>query len=173
MKRARFLPAVAAVLLSSAALAGEVIGNTYISEKDGVIEISAEGWDVKDTEGKVAFQIAALSPKQQIQGMTPSVQFYRLANPGGAVTPEFMLQQLRDAYVKQGGEAGAIEPRRIAGKQVLTLPVSMSKDGGRANGLFYMMQGEKSLYWAQFFANVKVWDDARKQFDELMEKVKY
>jgi hypothetical protein len=155
------------------ALAGEIIGNTYISEKDGVIEIPAEGWEIKDTEAPGGFKIAELTPREAIGGTRPAIVFFRLSNPGGAVTPEAMVKQFADAYLKQGGEVSPMEVRRIAGKRVLALPMSMSKDGGRANGLLYMLQGEKSLYWGQFFANVNVWAEAREKFDAVMEKVKY
>lgn len=155
------------------ALAGEVIGNTYISEKDGVIEIPAEGWEIKDTEAAGSFQIAQLTAREAIGGTRPNVTFWRLANPGGAVTPESMVQQMSTELIKQGAEVSPMETRRVAGKRVVVLPFSLSKGGGKANGLFYMLQGEKSLYWANFSANVNVWEQARPRFDELMEKVKY
>jgi hypothetical protein len=155
------------------ARAGEVIGSTYISEKDGVIEITAEGWNIKDAESPGQFKLAELTPKQAIGGTNPNMQVFRLANPGGAISGQFMLQQIREGLVKQGMEAGQIETRRIGGKRVLTLLASMIKDGGKANGLVYMFEGEKSLYWVQFFANAVVWDEARQRFDEVMEKVKY
>ena len=169
----RLALAVLACASASFVLGGEIIGNTYISEKDGVIEITAAAWNIKDNEAPGGFKIATLTPKQPLKGTVTSVEIFRLANPGGAVTPDTMLQMLRDGFVKQGMEASAIETRRISGKRVLALPLAMSKAGGRSNGLVYMMQGEKSLYWAQFFANVAVWDEARALFDEVMEKVKY
>lgn len=170
-------PLASALLIcafSSPVFAGEIIGNTYISEKDGVIEITAEGWDIKDAEGRGGpdpYLIVTLHIKGT--GAATALQFWRLANPGGAVTPEAMLQELRKVYEKQGMEVGAMEPRRVSGKRVLTMSTSISKGSGRSNGFLYMMQGEKSLYWAQFWANVTIFDDAQKKFDEVIEKVRY
>ena len=159
--------------LSSPVFAGEIIGNTYISEKDGVIEITAEGWDIKDAEGRTPDPYLIVTLNIKGTGAMTALQFWRLANPGGAVTPEAMLQELRKSYEKQGLEVGGMEPRRLSGKRVLMMPTTTSKGGGRASGFLYMLQGEKSLYWAQFWANVTIFDDARKKFDEVMEKVKY
>jgi hypothetical protein len=112
----RVVPAAAAILAAATAFAGEVIGNTYISEKDGTFEITAEGWNIKDAETPGQVKIVELTTKQPINGITPSLQFYRLAHMGGAITPEFMLQQLREGLAKQGMEVGAIESRRFAGE---------------------------------------------------------
>lgn len=148
--------------------AGEIIGQTYISEKDGVIEIQGEVWKIKDLEGQ-EHSIAI----QTLKGTRATAQFFRLGNPGGVVTQKTMLQELRKGFEKQGVEVGAVEPRRVSGKRVLALPMSMAIKGGRANLLVYMMQGEKSLYWATFVANAAIWDDARKKFEALIETVKY
>ena len=168
---AGLLAGLAAV--SVPAPAGEVIGNTYISEKDGVIEITAEGWDIKDTESAGQFKLAELTVREPINGFTPRILLFRVGNPGGAIAPENILQQMREGFEKQGMEVGQIEPRRIAGKRVLALPVSMTTGSGKSNGLIYALQGERSLYWMQFFANAVVWDEARQLFDQVMEKVKY
>lgn len=154
-------------------LAGEVIGNTYISEKDGVIEFTAEAWNIKDTETPGKIKLAELTPKSPIKGYTPSIQVNRLANPGGQIAPDWFLQQIRAGLEKEGAEVAPIETRRIAGKRVLAMQATMTRDGGKANVLFYMLQGEKSLYWTQLAANVNAWDEARQMFDEFMEKVKY
>jgi len=161
------------VVVAGAATAGEVIGNTYISEKDGVIEISAPAWNIKDTETAGSPMLAELTVKQPLDGMVPKVQFFRLANPGGVIQPDFLIGQIRDGLAKQGAEVGQIEPRRVAGKRILTTQFTVSRDGGRAHGLIYMLRGDRALYWAQFYSNVVVWEQARPLFDELMEKVKY
>lgn len=168
--------AIVVVLLVGAAgvaAAGEIIGNTYISEKDGVIEIPAPGWNIQDKESAGQAMIAQLTPKASINGFTPMISFYRMPNPGGQIKPDVMVGMMRDNLVKQGAEAGQLEPRRVAGKSIATMQFTMSKDGGRAHGLIYILSGEKALYWATFACNVKAWEQGRVAFDEVMEKVKY
>jgi len=176
MKTVQVRALVAAALLAGsipAAVAGEVIGNTYISEKDGVIEVVAEGWNIKDTETAGKAELAELTPKESIDGFRPVISINRFANPGGQIEPDWFLQQIREGLVKEGAEVQPIETRRIAGKRVMVLQYSMTKGGGKANGLIYMMQGDKSLYWTNFNANVVVWERTRPMFDEVMERVKY
>lgn len=176
MKAVRVRWLLTAALLGGAvgaAVGGEVIGNTYISEKDGVIEVVAEGWNIKDTETAGKAKLAELTPKEPIDGFRPSISISRFANPGGQIEPDWFLGQVRDGLVKQGAEVQPIETRRIAGKRVIALQYSMTKGEGKANGVIYMMKGEKSLYWANFAANVKVWERTRPMFDDVMENVKY
>jgi len=176
MKAVRVRWLLTAALLGGAvgaAVGGEVIGNTYISEKDGVIEVMAEGWNIKDTETADKALLVKFTPKVAIDGFRSPIMIFRFANPGGQIEPDYLLQQIRDGMVKQGAEVRPIQMRRIAGKRVMTLQYSLTTEGGKANGLFYMMQGEKSLYWANFTANVKVWERARPMFDEFMDNVKY
>ena len=176
MKSIRSGARVAALLLVSAgspAIAGEVIGNTYISEQDGVIEVPAEGWNIKDTETPGNVKLAEFTPKAAIDGYRPSLTINRLANPGGQIEPDWLLQQIRDGLVTQGAVVQPTETRRIAGKPVLVLQYSMTQGVGAANGLLYMMQGESSLYWASFASNVNAWERSRPMFDEVMEKVRY
>lgn len=164
--------------LSIAVCAGEIVGSSFISEKDGVIEVAAEGWTIMDTEAAPPFPyvIARFTLRPPLKGMSPYADLFRLPNPGGQVTPEAMLQELRDSLGKQPNMTpAAIEARQFAGRRVLALPVTVKVPTANAtvNGMIYMMQGERSLYWAQFFANATIWNDARAAFDRLMENVKY
>jgi hypothetical protein len=155
-------------------IAGEVIGDTYISEKDGVIELTAKEWNIEDVETPGSAKIAQLSIKDPINGTHPSILVFRLGPPASAsVTPEAFAKMLREQFAKQGAEMDPIETRRIAGKRVLVLQGSLSKDEGKAIMLTYLLSGEKSFYWLHLSSNVNAWDKARPKFDELMETVKY
>lgn len=160
------------------AFAGEIIGSNYISETDGVIEIAAEGWTIMDTEKAPIFpnQFARFSVQRPLGGseLRPHADFFRLANPGGAVQAEAFLREIGEGMAKVPGmSVSPIEARQFAGRQVLALPASMTVKGGSSRGVIYLMKGEKSLYWAQLFAPAAMWEEARAAFDRLMENVKY
>lgn len=172
--------AVAAVLVLSlclpAASAGEIVGNNYISEKDGVIEVVAEGWTIQDTESKPPHpnQIAKFTLKRALAGVTPSADLFRLANPGGTVLPDAMLAEIgKGLAALPGFTVKPVEERQMGGRRVHMLPINMVSGNVRVTGLIYMLKGEKALYWAQFFARNDIWDQAQPLFDKLVESTKY
>lgn len=165
-----FLLAVAAL----PALAGEVIGNTYISEKDGVIEVAAEDWEIKDVEQPGAAQIARFDLKSTPQaGFTASALLFRVGSFGGVLKPEAIINQLRGSLESKGAEVSPMEARRFAGKRVLAFSYVMQNDQGKANGQAYSLEGPKAIYWFMCSSNVRIWEHAQKKCDELIEKTKY
>lgn len=158
------------------AFAGEIVGTAYISEKDGVIEVPAEGWSIEDTEKKPPYpnHIAKFKVKNALRGMTPHVDLFRLANPGGAVLPEAMLAEISKGLAATPGfSVKPIEERQMDGRRVHVLSVTMVSGNARVNGLVYMLKGDRSLYWAQFFANTTIWDEVQPMFNKLVESAKY
>ena len=170
----RYVILVILLELAIPVFAGEVIGNTYISEKDGTIEITTSEWDIKDTEVAGRAQIARLELKAAPEsGFTGTVLVYRLSNFGGAVKVDTILSQLRAGVEKNGAKVGMLEPKRFAGKPVQVFGYYMEKDGGRADGQMYLVEGPKALYWLNCTANIKIWEHVRQKCDELMAQVKY
>lgn len=173
-----FVTAIALVLGLGlpAVVAGEIVGNAYISEKDGVIEVVAEGWTIEDTEKKPPSpnHIAKFTMKSALKGITPHADLFRLANPGGAILPDAMLAEIGKGLAAiPGFSVKSIEERQMGGRRVHMLPVAMVSGNVRVNGLVYMMKGDKALYWAQFFAGAIIWDEAEPLFNKLVESTKY
>jgi hypothetical protein len=163
--------------LAPAGIAGEVVGSTFISEKDGVIEVNADGWNITDAEKAGGFplnQIARFTVKAPIAGATPYVDLFRLANPGSQIQAEQMLKQIGDGLTAiPNAKISPIETRQIGGRRVLVLPALIAQQGVRVQGRTYMMQGDKSLYWAQVYASEQVWGQLETSVARLIESTRY
>ncbi len=174
--KARNLGFAGAMLLAacSAALAGEVIGNTYIGEKHGYIEVlSPEGkWSIKDKEGE-GTGVVELRLKDPINGTNPSVLVQAIPHSGGLVPADMVLQIMRDSFAQQGMQTGPVETGRIAGKKVYQFWIRLERSGQVVKGDVVMCEGDKSFFMIQFTANSVAYDAARPLFNDVLEKVKY
>jgi len=166
--------------LAPVGIAGEIVGSTFVSEKDGVIEVNADGWNITDAEKAGGFalnQIARFTVKAPIAKATPSVDLFRLANPGSQIQAEQMLMEIGKGltYIPNVKvNVSSVETRQIGGRRVLVLPVLMAYPNGvRVQGRTYMMQGDKSLYWAQVYASEPVWEQIEASVAKLIENTKY
>ena len=169
--RRELILGVSALIFSFYAWSGELIGNTYIGEKQGYIEIqSPDGkWQIEDREGR-GYEIAMLRSKEQINNSRPNIliQGFPIA---GDMTFENMLREIRQGHEKQGWELGPIETKRYGGKQVLTFSSRLLGKGVR--GEMYLLRGEKSTFFASCTAADGAYTAAKPLCDEVIERVKY
>lgn len=168
-----------------AASVGKLLGHpgsdataaSFVNEKDGRIEVRAEGWNVIDTSktaGFPAIQIARFTPKQPIGSATVNVELFRMTNPNSAVEPQALLQQIGKSFgAKPGYNVSDVEVRTLGGKKVFLLPVLAEQQGIRIKGNVIMMQGEKSLYWTQTFVPEAVWSQVDSMLVKLIENTTY
>lgn len=168
-----WLVALAMLLCPLPCHPGEIIGNTYIGEKHGYIEIqSPDGkWQIQDREGQ-SNQIAILTLKDAINGTRPTMLFFGIPNPGGVTLPE-VAQWGRDAIEKNGFELGTIETRRYGGKPAIIFTATITKGGGRATMLSITLEGPKSFFQVYASANAVAYDAAKPLFEEVVEKLKF
>jgi len=169
----RWVAIVTGMLIASLVSAGEIIGNTYISEKQGYIEIqSPDGkWQIQDREGQ-GTQLANLTLKDPISGSRPTILFFSIPKAGDVKVDE-VVQWARDAMVQNGMELGAIEPVRFGGKQVVVFLGSLTKGNIKVMQRSYMLEGPKSFFMVSATAQAAAFDAAKPLFDEVVEKVKY
>ena len=167
----KWIAAAAVLLLAIPVDAGEIIGNTYIGEKQGYIEIqSPDGkWEIEDREGR-GFEIAMLKSREQINNSRPNIHFFGYPIAGD-ITLENMLRELRASFGKQGYELGPIEPKRFAGKQVHTFSGRLLGKGVQTS--MYLFQSAKSVFFVQCAAADAAFDTVKPMCDEVVEKLKY
>ena len=163
----------AGTLLAFAAAAGEIIGNTYISEKQGYIEVqSPDGkWQIQDREGQ-GTQLASLTLKDPISGSRPTMLFFAIPKAAG-VTVDQVVGWSRETMAQNGMELGAIEPLRFGGKPVVVFGGSLTKGNIKVLQRSYMLEGPKSFFMVSATAQAAAFDAAKPLFDEVIEKLKY
>lgn len=173
--RTRFTPLIAALFLSPPTLAGEIIGNTFLGAKNGTIEIvSPEGkWEIKDMEDKGPNAVADLKLKDPIKGTSPTCSVTSATKIAAMIEPDAMAGIMRKALQDQGMELGPLESRRYGGKPVLVHPVSMTKSGNVAKGLFFLLRGPTDYFAVSCIANSVAYDEAVSAFEDLIGKMKY
>ena len=164
---------VAALMLALPAWPGEIIGNTYIGEKHGYIEVvSPDGkWQIEDREGR-SNQIVELSLKSPINGTRPTILFFGIPKLDG-MTIDMVIGMAREAIEKQGMELGPIESRRYAGKPIHAYSGSMTKNNQKAIQVMYVLEGPKTFFFVSASANSAAFDAAKPLFEEVVEKLKY
>jgi len=169
----KWITAVVALLVAFPVVGGEIIGNTYIGEKHGYIEInSPDGkWQIQDREGQ-GTQIAQLALKDQISGSRPTVLFSAIPK-GAGITADQVLQWSREAMEKQGMELGQIEPVRFGGKQVYGFQATLTKGTVKVEQRNYLIEGAKSYFLVSCTALSAAFNAAKPLFEEVMEKLKY
>ena len=157
--------------LSFSAWPGEIIGNTYIGEKQGYIEIQSPGgkWEIEDREGR-GYEIAILRSKEQISNSRPNIHIQGFPMVGD-INMENMLREMRSSLEKNGYELGPIEPKRFAGKQVNTYSGRLLGKGVQI--VAYMLQGAKTVFYMQCAAAETVIATVKPMCDEVVEKLKY
>jgi hypothetical protein len=162
---------ISALVLSFHSWSGEIIGNTYIGEKQGYIEIhSPEGkWEIEDREGR-GHEIALFKFKELLSNSRPAIHFFGFPIAGD-ITLENMLREMRSNLGKQGMELGPIEPKRFAGKPVQTFPGRLLGKGVQST--MYLFQGAKSVFYVQCSAADVVFDTVKPMCDDIIEKLKY
>ena len=160
-------------LFSSGAVSGELIGNTFIGEKSGYIEIQSPGgkWQIEDREGQ-GRAIANLTSKDSIKGSRPTILFQSVPKMG-EMTADEITQITRSVFEKQGFQNGPIEVKRYSGKPVATYHSSMSKDGVKVLMYVFILDGQKSFFLVSATAPEVAYEAAKPLFEEVIEKLKY
>ncbi len=167
------LAALFILATSSPTMAAEASGDSLVSEQPAHIEITVpnEQWEIRSAEDR-AYQIAEMTSRP-VEGLTATVTFWGVANPGAKVSPDQMIENLRKAFSDQGMEVGEHEPRKYGGKRVLTFQAQWTTDRGSTRGVVYLMTAKDSLFWAQFFATDAAYDRFRPTVDEIVAKTRY
>ena len=169
----KWFAAIVTLLLAFPVLGGEIIGNTFIGEKHGYIEItSPDGkWQIQDREGQ-GYQVANLTLKDPISGTRPTVLFSAIPRDA-SVTADQVLQWTREAMEKQGMEVGQIETMRVSGKPVYSFMGSLTKGSVKVLQRSYLLEGAKSFFMVNTTAQAAAFDAAKPLFESVIEKLKY
>lgn len=174
----RLFPAVCALVIGHA-WAGEVIGNTYIGERFGYIEMtSVEGkWDITDREkgatNDLAGTIAHFKLKEAVSGWKPDVNIMGFKKIEGAITADFVMNMMRKEWTAQGGEVEPIETGRIAGKKVFYNDKRIAAKGIPMMGRDIYLEGEKAIFIVHVIAPAHAFPQVLQLVEELVATAKY
>jgi len=162
-----------ALSFSLPVLPGEIIGNTYIGEKNGYIEIQSPGgkWQIVDREGQGP-SIANLTVKDPIKGSRPTLLFQGIPKMGG-ITLDQIMQMIRTSVEQQGLELGPVEMKRYGGKQIATFNSTLTKQGIKVVMNTFICEGPKNFFMATGSAVEGAYEGAKPMFEEVIEKLKY
>ena len=168
---------IAALLCITAlpSIAGEIIGNTYVSDKFGPFEVtSPDGkWSIKDEETASQAQLVKLELKDPLNGHKPNFNVFSVPNPGGTVTLDYFLRTQRESFEKAGIEVGALEVRRFAGKKVPFFSTSMTRSNRTLKADVYVFEGQNAIFFAQCIFDPINHAAHKPLCDEVAETVKY
>jgi hypothetical protein len=170
-----------AVLMLAAAHAGagEVIGNTYVGERFGYIEMtSVDGkWDITDREKEAkndfAGMIAKFKLKEAVSGWKPDVNIMGFKKIEGAVTVDFVMNTMRTEWTGQGGEVDQIETGRIAGKKIFFYDKRLTPQGIPMKGRDIYLEGEKGIFIVAVIAKTPAYPQVLQLLEELVATAKY
>ena len=159
--------------------AGEGIGNTYVGERFGYIELtSVDGkWDIVDKEKSAtndfAGMIAHFKLKEAISGWKPDVNVMGFKKVEGAVTADFVINMMRKEWTAQGGEVEQIETGRIAGRKVFFNDKRISVKGVAMKGRDIYLEGEKGIFIVSVIVRADVYPQTLQLLEELVSAAKY
>lgn len=175
MNRGTFVIAALLSIVALPSIAGEIIGNTYISDKHGPLEVtSPEGkWSIRDEEPAGQSKLVHLELKDPLNGFKPTFSVFSIPNPGGAVPLDSILQMIRGSFEQQGVEVGVLEVRRFAGKKVPFFNASLTRSNVTLKTDVYVFEGQKATFFAQCAVNAISHAAARPLCDQVAETVKY
>lgn len=172
---------VLAVLMLAAAHAGagEVIGNTYVGERFGYIELtSVDGkWEIIDKEKSAtndfAGMIAHFKLKEAVSGWKADVNIMGFKKVEGAITVDFVISMMRKEWAAQGGEVEQIETGRIAGKKVFFNDKRISVKGIAMKGRDIYLEGEKGIFIVSVVVRTDAYPQTLQLLEELVSAAKY
>ncbi len=174
-------------LAMAGARAGEVIGNTYIGERFGHVELTSIGgkWNIidkeKDAQTDVAGVVAEFRLKEPVGSVSTVTAFEVMGfRKSEGRTVDFVINWRRDAFAKLGAET---EPTtgRIAGKKIWLIEkrhTNRMSLGGKdivleMKGSDIILEGEKAIFLLGFFAHAPAYPEARQLLEELAATAKY
>ena len=166
--------------LAAQVRAGEIIGNTFIGERFGYIELtSVDGkWEIvdreKDANNDMAGPVADFKFKEPISGVKP-VTFNALGfrKVDQSITVDFLIKTLRDAWSKQGGEMDSVEAGRISGKKVWITEKRITLKGNHAHGRDILLEGEKAVFVISVVVLAAAYPEYKRLLEELAASAKY
>lgn len=169
----------ALLLVATHAGAGEVIGNTYIGERFGYIELTSVGgkWDITDKErganNDLAGMVAHFKLKDPISGWKPDLNILGFRKVEGAVTADFVINMMRKEWEAQGGEVEQIETGRIAGRMVFFNDKRVTVKGVAMKGRDIYLEGEKAIFIVSVIVRADVYPQALQLLEEMVSAAKY
>lgn len=170
---------LAAGLTAGNAVAGEVIGNTYIGERFGFIEINAvDGkWEIADKEKTAVNDIAGMvvnfKLKQKVSGGAPDVNITGFKKVGDFVTADYVLNMMRESWKSQGFTLNPIETGRISGRKIYFFEMQATLQGLEMKGRNVLLEGEKALFLVAMVTSAQSYQNLVPLFEELVASAKY
>lgn len=171
---------LALLLLAGQAGAGEVIGNTYIGERFGYIELVSVGgkWEVvdreKDAQNDMAGPVADFRLKEPVAGVKPIVfNVWGFRKADASITVDFIIQTLRNAWGQQGGEVESVEAGRLSGRKAWFLEKRVTFQGRLAHGRDIVVEGDKAIFVISTVALAPAYPQVRQLLEELAATAKY
>lgn len=170
---------IAAGLAAGNAFAGEVIGNTYIGERFGFIEVNAADgkWGISDREKTAANDIAGMvvhfKLKEKVSGWAPDVHITGFKKVGDVVTADYVLNMMRESWKSQGFTLNPIETGRISGRKVYLFEMQATLQGMEMKGRNVLLEGEKALFLAAMVTSAQSYQNLLPLFEELIATAKY
>jgi len=170
---------LAACLTAGNAVAGEVIGNTYIGERFGFIEVNAvDGkWEITDKEKTAANDIAGMvvhfKLKEKVSGWSPDVNITGFKKVGSFVTADWVLNMMRDSWKGQGFTLNPIETGRISGRKIYFFEMQATLQGMEMKGRNVLLEGEKAFFLAAMATSAQSYQNLLPLFEELIASAKY
>ena len=159
--------------------AGEVIGNTYVGERFGYIELTAPDgkWEITDKEkgatNDMAGMIAHFKLKDAISGWRADVNILGFKKIEDAITVDFVMNTMRTEWTAQGGETEAIETGRIAGKKVFFYDKRLNVKGIAMKGRDIYLEGGKAVFVVHMIVRADVYPQTLQLLEELVAGAKY
>lgn len=178
-------PSIAAALILAAglaagtAVAGEVIGNTYIGERFGFIEVNAADgkWEIADREKNAVNDLAGLvvhfKLKEKVSGWSPDVNIMGFKKAGDAITADYVLNTMRDSWKSQGFTLSPIETGRISGRKIYFFEMQATLHGMEMKGRNVLLEGEKAIFIVAMATSAKSYQNLLPLFEELIASAKY
>ena len=163
------------MLLSQSLFAGEVIGNTYISEKHGYVELSAPDgqWEIVDTESQGSgAKLAEFNYKTKVNGADVKATLWGSMNPGNVLDADFFLKTVRSAFEEQGATVEPVETKRFAGKKIYFLMATLEQGSNKAHTVVYAFAGNNGFFWLQHVARPDVLENSRPLVEAILEGLK-
>ncbi len=159
--------------------AGEVIGNTYVGERFGYIELTAADgkWDISDKEksatNDMAGMIAHFKLKDAISGWKADVNILGFKKIEDAITVNFVIGTMRKEWIAQGGEVEPIETGRIAGKKVHHYEKRLNVKGIAMKGRDIYLEGEKAVFVVHMIVRADAYPPTLQLLEDLVATAKY
>ncbi len=164
---------LAALLMATptSGLAGEMIGNTFVSEKFDPIELTTPGstWTIKDYESHNMLTIAWLGRDDKQATIVVAGMLKQNDSESGRTT----MNSMRKGMEEMGVAVSTIETARIGGKSILRSSGQGKVNGVQIDFVFYLTEGKKAYYTYQLMVlNGKAVDEAIASLDTLLETTK-